>query len=64
MKYKPGDKIKVILKDEEHIGILMPNEETDSIVIKLSSGYNIGIAEKKIKKIEVIEKYKKNKYNK
>ncbi len=49
---KPGDKVKVTTKDEVVGGVLMPNEETDSVVIKLDSGYNIGIDKNKIKKIE------------
>jgi glutamyl-tRNA(Gln) amidotransferase subunit D len=49
---KPGDKVKVITKEENIEGILMPNEETDSVVIKLKNGYNIGIEKNKIKKIE------------
>ncbi len=52
---KPGDKVKVVTKDETVEGILMPNEETDSVVVKLSSGYNVGIDKKKVKKIELIE---------
>ena len=51
MKPKAGDKVKVITQDDEFEGILMPNEETDSIVIKLDSGYNIGISQKKVKEI-------------
>jgi len=57
MKHSPGDKVKVVTKNEEHIGILMPNEETDSVVIKLDSGYNIGIAKGHVKKIELIKKH-------
>ncbi len=52
--YKPGDKVKVTTQDEAIEGILMPNEETDSVVIKLGNGYNIGIDKKRIKKIEKI----------
>ncbi|MAE42902.1 Glu-tRNA(Gln) amidotransferase GatDE subunit D [Candidatus Woesearchaeota archaeon] len=58
MTAKPGDRVKVITKDEIKEGILMPNEETDSIIIKLDNGYNIGIDNKKAKEIKVIEKYK------
>ena len=58
MTAKPGDKVKVTTSDEIREGILMPNEETDSIIIKLDNGYNIGIDRKKIKEIKVIEKYK------
>lgn len=55
---KPGDKVKVETKDEIVEGVLMPNEETDAVVVKLGSGYNVGIAKKKVKKIEVLEKSK------
>jgi glutamyl-tRNA(Gln) amidotransferase subunit D len=55
MGYKPGDKVKVITSDSEHTGILMPNQETDAVVIKLSSGYNIGIAKDKLVKIEPLD---------
>ncbi|MBW2988792.1 Glu-tRNA(Gln) amidotransferase subunit GatD [Candidatus Woesearchaeota archaeon] len=49
---KPGDKVKVIADDSITEGILMPNKESSSVVIKLESGYNMGIDKKKIKKIE------------
>lgn len=58
MAAKPGDRVRVIAKDEIKEGILMPNEETGSVIIKLDNGYNIGIDGKKIKEIRVIEKYK------
>tara|TARA_Y100000031_G_scaffold66066_1_gene73893 strand:+ start:147 stop:1445 length:1299 start_codon:yes stop_codon:yes gene_type:complete len=58
MAAKSGDRIRVITSDEIKEGILMPNEETDSIVIKLDNGYNIGIDKKNVKEIKVIEKYK------
>ncbi|MCH8003819.1 MAG: Glu-tRNA(Gln) amidotransferase subunit GatD [Nanoarchaeota archaeon] len=58
MTAKPGDRVKVITTDEIKEGILMPNEETDSVVIKLDNGYNIGIDKKKVKEIKLIEKYK------
>lgn len=61
MSAKPGDRVKIITKDEIREGILMPNEETNSVVIKLDSGYNIGIDNKRIKEIKIVEKYKKEK---
>ncbi len=64
MTAKPGDKVKAITKDKDIEGILMPNEETDSVVIKLENGYNIGIKKEKLKKIEIIEKYKEKKFSK
>ena len=48
MTAKPGDRVKVVTADEIKEGILMPNEETGSIVIKLDNGYNIGIDNKKV----------------
>ena len=58
MAAKSGDSVKVITAGEISEGILMPNEETDSVVIKLNNGYNIGIDKKSVKEIKVIEKYK------
>ncbi len=58
MTAKPGDRVKVITADEIREGILMPNEETDSIVIKLDNGYNTGIDRKRVKEIKVVEKLK------
>lgn len=58
MTAKPGDRVKVITSDEIREGILMPNEETDSVVIKLDNGYNVGIDKKKVKEIKIVEKYK------
>lgn len=56
----PGDRVKVATKEEVIEGILMPNEETDSIVVKLDNGYNVGIERKKIKAIKVMKKAKKS----
>lgn len=61
MTAKPGDRVKVITKDGIKEGILMPNKETDSVVIKLDNGYNIGIDNKKVKEIKIVEKYKEKK---
>jgi len=51
-------KISGTLQKQVFEGILMPNEETDSVVIKLDNGYNVGIEKSKVKKIELIEKNK------
>jgi len=61
MTAKPGDRVKVITTDEIREGILMPNEETDSVVIKLDNGYNIGINKKNVKELKVIEKHQEEK---
>ncbi len=63
-----GDEVEVFLKDGKKIeGILMPRPNLlskDIIVIKLSSGYNIGIYKRKIKKIKILKKYKRRKVKK
>ncbi len=60
----PGDKIRIITKEGVVEGILMPNKETSSVVIKLDNGYNIGISRENIKKIELIKKYTQKKEGK
>src|SRR3989344_3711484 len=76
----PGDKVKVITKDgvvegtekskisgtsnKVFEGILMPNEESDAIVIKLDSGYNVGFDKKNVKKVELVKKYSEKEENK
>lgn len=53
---KPGDRVKVIA-DKEYEGVLMPNEETNSVVVKLDNGYNVGIDKGKVKDIKLVKKY-------
>ena len=67
MKPEYGDIIKIHTADNAYEGTLMPRPEVfqkDHTIIKLSNGYNIGIGNKKIKKIEVIKKYEKKKEEK
>lgn len=61
-KIHVGDSIK-ILADLTYLGIVMPRyEHSDDkhLVLKLKSGYNIGLEIEKIKKIEALSSYKKN----
>ncbi|MBW2981051.1 Glu-tRNA(Gln) amidotransferase subunit GatD [Candidatus Woesearchaeota archaeon] len=53
---KPGDRVKVVA-DKEYEGVLMPNEETDSVVVKLDNGYNVGIEKGKVKEIKLVKKH-------
>ncbi|HLC50138.1 MAG TPA: Glu-tRNA(Gln) amidotransferase subunit GatD [Candidatus Nanoarchaeia archaeon] len=60
MKPEYGDVVKVDTDTDSYEGILMPRPdilEKGIIVVKLSHGYNIGIKESRIKKIEVVKKY-------
>jgi len=58
---KAGDRVKVVSVDETYEGVVVPNEETKNLVLKLDSGYNVGIERSKIKKIEVLKAYKAGK---
>ena len=61
MLHKPGDRVIVLTESEQFEGVLMPRPEIldkEVTVVKLDNGYNIGIDNKKIKKIEIIEKSK------
>ena len=57
-----GDRVKVTCQDEVLEGILIQRPDIlpqNFIVVKLDSGYNVGVERKKIKRIEVLQKYKK-----
>jgi len=62
MAAEVGDRVKATCQDEVLEGIFMPRPEIlpqNFIVIKLDSGYNVGVDKKKVKRIEVLQKYKK-----
>ena len=52
------DKVKIKTSKEEFEGILMPDSINNNLVLKLDSGYNIGIDKKKVKSMKVIKKNK------
>tara|TARA_Y100000310_G_scaffold340825_1_gene437918 strand:- start:2035 stop:3297 length:1263 start_codon:yes stop_codon:yes gene_type:complete len=53
MHTQPGDQIEVLTKEDHFKGILMPSKE-DTLILKLKSGYNIGISKSKIRQIKLI----------
>jgi len=53
-----GDKVKVKTKDKEFVGVLMPDSINSKLVLKLETGYNVGIDKKKVKSTRVLEKAK------
>jgi glutamyl-tRNA(Gln) amidotransferase subunit D len=57
-KVNAGDKIKIILSKEEYEGVLLesPSEEKGILLLKLSSGYNMGFNKKDIFEIVLLEK--------
>ena len=55
---KPGDRIKVEFLKKEYEGILLesPEDEKEILLLKLDSGYNIGLIKKEIFNIEILQK--------
>lgn len=61
MEPSPGDKVKIATVKEELTGILLETSEPGIILIKLGSGYNIGIKKEDILNFELVEKQKQAK---
>lgn len=57
---KQGDRVKVVTAEETIEGVLMP-EEKDFIVLKLDTGYNLGIDKKRVREVQVAKEYKERK---
>ena len=51
-----GDKVQIVTKQETIEGILMPTHDSDTILIKLETGYNMGFNKKDVAKITLIKK--------
>ncbi len=60
MTAKAGDKVKIITAKDEFEGILMPDEK-EFVVLKLSSGYNIGIDKKRVQETKFVSSHKEPK---
>jgi len=55
-----GDYISILTQDsQEHTGIIMPCHDESILMLKLKSGYNIGIKKNNIKDIEVLKNTQK-----
>ena len=60
MQPKPGDRVKIVTDEEAYEGVLMPRPEIFEkgySIIKIDNGYNIGIDDKRIKKVVLVKKY-------
>lgn len=60
MKPKAGDRVKITTRDETYEGTLLPRPdilEQDITVLKLDTGYNIGVENRKIENMEILESY-------
>ncbi|MEK6848800.1 MAG: Glu-tRNA(Gln) amidotransferase subunit GatD [Nanoarchaeota archaeon] len=58
MEGKPGDKVRIVTLKEEINGILLESPNPDIALVKLDSGYNIGVVKENIKHFEIVEKFK------
>ncbi len=57
-KYSPGDYVKLRLAKKELEGTVLENNDTSIVLLKLNSGYNIGISKENVLDVKVIKKYK------
>jgi len=61
-KAQVGDEVLITLENKkEERGILLESHEAGILLLKLKSGYNIGIKKRDIKKIKVLKKVKEEK---
>jgi len=62
MKYKIGDLLEITTKDQsKHTGKYLPSTDSKVLVLKLDSGYNIGLNKSNIKSIKLIKKSEESK---
>ncbi len=57
-KPEPGDEIVVKKKKGEERGVLLESHEPGIILLKLKSGYNIGVKKRDIKSVKIVKKGK------
>ncbi len=60
-KFNFGDRVKIRLAREELDGIVLESYDKDVVLLKLKSGYNIGIPKENILDLDVVEEYKEKK---
>ena len=54
---QPGDKVKIVTENQTVEGVLMPAPK-DTFLIKLDSGYNVGVESKDVRKMILVEERK------
>ena len=59
LNLEPGDKVILKTKTKLWKGIILESYDPEIVLLKLESGYNIGIREEEILNVEVLEKAKK-----
>ena len=63
LNFKAGDIVRLRLAREEIEGIVLESYDNDVVLIKLKSGYNIGIPKENVLDLHVIEEFKEVKKN-
>ena len=51
---QPGDRVRVEREDQTHEGIVLPSTTPDHLVLKLDSGYNVGV-DREVAAVDVLE---------
>ncbi len=58
--FKAGSKVNLLTKDSRDFsGIILPDSDSKKVVLKLSSGYNIGLLKSNIASVKVVSQQKK-----
>jgi len=60
-KPEPGDKVEVIVNKEKQLGIYLESHDPGVLLLKLDSGYNIGLKKEDVSEIKVLERKKEDK---
>ena len=59
-KPEPGDEVEVIINNKEEKGILLESFDPGILLLKLGSGYNLGLKREDISEIKVIKRKEKD----
>jgi len=60
---EPGDKIEVIINGKSEKGVLLESHDVGVLLLKLDSGYNIGLKKEDVSEIKVVSSASKNTEN-
>ena len=56
-KERVYDMVKIITSEDTYEGMVMPSADNKKVVLKLPSGYNVGVEKKNIKKMSTVKKF-------
>ena len=58
-KPNPGDRVEVIANENENEGVYLESSDPGIVLLKLDSGYNVGLKKEDISEIRIVEKVEK-----